>query len=239
MAMTRELRARLSRRQVVADGVEEISIHLVDDERFHWRPGQFVTLSIPVGRSGTASKRLSIASRGDRDASLRFILRIADSAAPPDPLVLLDVGSELGVSQAQGSFVLETQHVGDVVFAVTGTALAPVLSMLDELSFRKEAGRRLVFWGLRRESDIFMPDEVARLCDSAAATLQMYLSQPSAEWPGLRGRITRGVVDNLHALRAPTFYLAGSRAMVHELRDGLLELGVDRKRQIRTEAFID
>ena len=68
-----------------------------------------------------------------------------------------------------GFFTLDPQHTGDVVFAATGTGLAPVLPMLAELSQRQEAGRREVYWGLRREEDLFVPEEVAAACAEAGA----------------------------------------------------------------------
>ena len=40
-------------------------------------------------------------------------------------------------------------------------------------------------------------------------------------------------------LRAPTFYLVGNGAMITELKRELIARGVNRKLQIRTEAFFD
>jgi len=43
----------------------------------------------------------------------------------------------------------------------------------------------------------------------------------------------------LPGLRAPTFYLVGNGAMIADAKRALMDRGVDRKRQIRTEAFFD
>src|SRR5256885_10272965 len=51
--------------------------------------------------------------------------------------------------------------------------------------------------------------------------------------------ITQRILDALPSLAQPTFYLCGNGAMIKEVKAGLVARGVDRKRQIRTEAFLD
>jgi ferredoxin-NADP reductase len=82
-------------------------------------------------------------------------------------------------------------------------------------------------------------DEVEAACAAAGATLHTYLSRPAPGWRGLQGRITPAVLEALPGLTAPTFYLVGNGGMITELKRGLVERGVDRRKQIRTEAFFD
>ena len=65
------------------------------------------------------------------------------------------------------------------------------------------------------------------------------LSAPPADWKGGRGRITQPLVEVLPTLNQPTFYLVGNGAMIGDVKRELVARGVDRKRQIRTEAFFD
>jgi NAD(P)H-flavin reductase len=111
--------------------------------------------------------------------------------------------------------------------------------MLDELRARPEPGRRLVYWGQRHESDLYLREELEAACTAAGASLHIHLSRPSESWQGPRGRITQPILEALPDLHAPTFYLVGNGAMIRELKAGLVQRGVDRKRQIRTEAFFD
>jgi ferredoxin-NADP reductase len=111
--------------------------------------------------------------------------------------------------------------------------------MLGELERRRENGKRLVYWGLRHESDVFLRDEVLAACAAAGAELHTYLSRPSPAWGGLRGRITGPVLEAFPRMHAPTFYIVGNGAMIDELKKGLVARGVERKKQIRTEAFFD
>jgi ferredoxin-NADP reductase len=125
------------------------------------------------------------------------------------------------------------------VFGATGTGVAPVLPMLEELRPRAEPGRRILHWGLREEADLFLVPEVEALCRDTRTELHIHLSRPGDAWQGLRGRITAPILDALPGLVTPTFYLVGNGHMISELKGKLVAAGVDRKKYIRTEAFFD
>jgi NAD(P)H-flavin reductase len=115
--------------------------------------------------------------------------------------------------------------------------------MLGELARRRESGvespRSLVLWGARQESDLFARDEIDALVARAGSELRMFLTAPGPDWRGDRGRITPALLDRLPELAAPTFYLVGNGAMISELKRELIARGVNRRAQIRTEAFFD
>jgi CDP-4-dehydro-6-deoxyglucose reductase len=234
------IRTRLSRRAIVAGDVVDLVFDLVDPPQLDFRAGQFVTLSVGTDAEGKPLRRsYSIASRSDRGEALRFLIKVIPGGVGSDFFTDLPLGTEVAMTGPHGFFVLDDGHPGDVVFAATGTGLAPVLPMIAELSRRGEPGQRELYWGLRHESDLFVPQEVAALCDEGRVKLHTYLSRPSEGWTGPKGRITQAILDRLPGLQAPTFYLVGNGAMIGELKKELVARGIDRKKQIRTEAFFD
>jgi CDP-4-dehydro-6-deoxyglucose reductase len=238
--MAQPVLARLARRTDVGDAIVDFQFDLIDPPALAFRAGQFVTLAVGKDAGGHDVRRsYSIASPSDRGQSLRFFIRFVTGGPGTDFFAALTVGAEVRMTGPHGFFVLEAQHPGDVLFAATGTGLAPVLPMLAELAARNEPGRRLVYWGARGEADLFVRDEVEAACAAAGATLHTYLSRPAPGWPGLQGRITPAVLEALPGLTAPTFYLVGNGGMIQELKRGLVERGIDRRKQIRTEAFFD
>jgi ferredoxin-NADP reductase len=231
---------RLASRSTVATDVVDLVFEVVKPERLAFQAGQFLTLTVGTDANGQTLRRsYSIASMSHEGNVLRFLIRVIPGGVASDFFIHLPVGHEVDMTGPHGFFVLAPHHPGDVVFAATGTGLAPVLPMLGELSRRDEPGRRIVYWGLRQESDLFVPGEVEQLCTAAGANLFTYLSQPTAAWAGLRGRITPHVLEGVTSLLAPTFYLVGNGAMISEIKTGLVAAGVDRRKQIRTEAFFD
>jgi CDP-4-dehydro-6-deoxyglucose reductase, E3 len=231
---------RLASRATVATDVVDVVFEVVKPERLDFQAGQFVTLPVGKDPSGQTLRRsYSIASMSHEGNALRFLIRVIPGGVASDFFIHLPIGHEVEMTGPHGFFVLAPQHPGDIVFAATGTGLAPVLPMLGELCRRSEPGRRIVYWGLREESDLFVPAEIETLCNVAGAKLHTYLSRPSEGWKGLRGRITPAVLEEVPTLAAPTFYLVGNGAMISEIKAGLVAKGIDRRKQIRTEAFFD
>lgn len=234
------LTTRLIARTPVSANVADLRFALVHPPRLTFQAGQFLTLAAGRDAGGHPVRRsYSLASRSDRGEEARFLVRVIPGGLASELFVSLPIGAEVEMTGPHGFFVLAPQHPGDVVFAATGTGIAPVLPMLAELCDRDEPGRTLVYWGSRNASDLFLTDEVQAACDAAGATLYTYLSRPDPGWSGLPGRITRPVLDLLPSLDAPSFYLVGNGAMIAELKSGLVAAGVDRRKRIRTEAFFD
>jgi ferredoxin-NADP reductase len=111
--------------------------------------------------------------------------------------------------------------------------------MLREILARPESGRVSLLWGSRHANEVFWQAELAALrAAHPRFSYQVYLSAPDERaMDSLPGRITQPLLTQAPTLRTPTFYLVGSGAMVREVKAGLVELGFDRKRQIRNEVF--
>lgn len=212
---------------------------LREPERLQFQAGQFVSIHISEPGATALKRSYSIASPRHAGDRIRFVIRTIPDGAATDFLLTLPVGAEVRMTGPHGFFVLDADHPGDIVFGATGTGLAAVLPMLTDMSTRPVTGRRLLFWGARHVEDLFSRDEIADLCRKASTELTEVLSAPPADWQGGRGRITQALVDVLPTLNQPTFYLVGNGAMIGDVKRELVARGVDRKRQIRTEAFFD
>jgi len=233
------LTATLVSRTSLGAGVVDLVFAMRQPSRLDFLPGQFV--SIQIGEVGGIAKKrsYSIASPSDSGERIRFVIRTIPDGAATDFLLTLPLGSEVRMTGPHGFFVLDAEHPGDIVFGATGTGLAAVLPMLGEMARRPATGRRRLYWGARHEEDLFARSEVADLCRKAGTDLHEILSAPPSGWAGGRGRITQALIDVLPELHQPTFYLVGNGAMIGDVKRELVARGVDRKRQIRTEAFFD
>jgi len=242
--MAGPLTAELTARKVIAPEIAELAFTMRSPERLPFRAGQFVSMALPSPGDDVAGavprRSYSIASQSDAGDQLRFIIRVIPQGKASDYLMTLPLGATINLTGPHGFFVLDPAHAGDVVFGATGTGIAAVMPMLGELAKRPEGKRRvIVYWGLRYLADIFSRDEIEGLAAAAGAELAVYLTAPDPAWTGGRGRITAALLDRLPGLTSPTFYLVGNGAMITELKRELISRGVNRKTQIRTEAFFD
>jgi CDP-4-dehydro-6-deoxyglucose reductase, E3 len=240
------LTAELVSRETIAAGIAELSFALRSPPRLEFKAGQFVSMSIPSttpGAEPAPRRSYSIASQSDAGHLLRFIIRVIPEGKASEFLMTLPLGTVVDMTGPHGFFVLEPSHPGDVLFAATGTGISAVMPMLGELARRRERGgearRCIVMWGARQEADLFARAEIQALASGADAELSIYLTAPGEGWQGDRGRITQALLDRLPDLVAPTFYLVGNGAMITEVKRELIARGVNRKAQIRTEAFFD
>jgi CDP-4-dehydro-6-deoxyglucose reductase len=230
----------LSTRTLIAPGIADLSFKMVSPSTLAFQAGQFVSIAVEGADAGSTARRsYSIASQSDDGQHLRFIIRVIPTGTASELLMSTPIGSKMHMTGPHGFFVLDAAHAGDVVLGATGTGVAAIMPMLGELGRRGDPGRRILYWGLRHESDLFARDEISQLCRSSGTDLRIHLTAPSAGWSGALGRITPAILADLPTLQAPTFYLVGNGAMIGELKRELVERGVNRKKQIRTEAFFD
>jgi ferredoxin-NADP reductase len=219
---------------------EVLQLELAIPEPLVFRPGQFLSLRVGVDGDGNPILRsYSIASSPGRDR-VSLIVKIVDGGAASHWFSAARPGDRVALTGPMGFFVLDLSHAGDVVFGATGVGIAPVLPMLDELLARGESGRVMLHWGNRHSDELFWQRELgARKAAHPRFDYRLYLSGADEKWDGPRGRINAGIVEALPSLSQPTFYLVGNGAMIREVKAALVERGVDRKKQIRNEAFFD
>jgi ferredoxin-NADP reductase len=219
-----------------ADGVVEYLLRT--DEPLKFRPGQFVSVRVGVDSDDNPILRsYSIASPPGRD-EISLILKLIKGGPGSEYFERLQPGERVKFTGPMGFFCLDLQHVGDVVFGVTGVGITPVLPMIEELATRNERGRIRLFWGNRHAQDLFWVDEFKALQDRCGRLeIEIFLTGDAPSWGGKRGRINQAILAELSTLDKPVFYLVGNGSMIREVKAALQERGIDRKRQIRNEAF--
>ncbi len=232
--------ARVESTTEIAPSVLELQLRCVEPAALAYKPGQFV--SVRTDASGSVRRSYSIAShpRRDQGGSLELLVKLVPGGVGSTFFEHLRAGDEVHFTGPLGFFVPDPRHEGDVVFAVTGAGIAAALPMLDDILGRThEQGRVLLFWGLRHEDDLYWQGRLAALEALAGPRFQthIWLSAPSPAWTGQRGRITAPVLAAVPELAQPVFYVVGNGDMIRDVRDGLLALGIDRKKQFRNEVF--
>jgi ferredoxin-NADP reductase len=232
--------ARVARIAPLARQVSEFVLALDPPQPLRFRPGQFLSLRVGDDTDGNPILRsYSIASSPDRP-EVSLVVKLLDSGAASTWFRSLSVGDAVRFTGPMGFFVNDLAHAGDVVFGATGVGIAPVLPMIDELLARPERGRLVLFWGNRLADELFWHEELeARAMAHPRLEVRRFLSGVGESWSGPRGRITPAILDELTGLSQPTFYLVGNGAMIREVKGALVARGVDRKKQIRNEAFFD
>lgn len=135
-----------------------------------------------------------------------------------------------------GTFFLRDAAPANILFLATGTGIAPVKAILEELAVdpaRAAPHRLRVFWGNR------IPENFC--WDSAGLGLNIdfhhLLSGTDTAWGGRRGHVHKAAIDDGFDPADTVVYACGSNAMIASARDLFTSLGLPTRRFF-SDAFV-
>lgn len=206
-------------------------IELPENEQFHFKPGQFVTLDLPIHEQRNKRWRsYSIASMPDGSNMIELLIVYIEGGAGTSYFFHnVAEGMELTLRGPNGIFVLPEQIDKDLFLICTGTGIAPFRSMVHYIRHHRIPHKdiHLVF-GCRTQQDVLYADEMKQL-EQALPGFHFHPTLSRETWDGHTGYV-HTIYEQLCANRQPaTFMLCGWRKMIDEAKHRLLALGYDKK----------
>jgi ferredoxin-NADP reductase len=223
-------------------------IELVSGQPFHFEPGQFVTLDLPIHEKPSKRWRsYSIASWPDGSPVFELVIVLLEGGVGTKYLFEeIQVGSELTLRGPQGSFTLPAPLEKDLFLVCTGTGVAPFRAMVHHILNHNLPHREIfLIFGCRRLGDALYQKELEDL--EQKLTGFRYLPVFSREIPENREHLIRtgyvhAVFEELCKKKTNSdpsvspatvypanFYLCGWKIMIDEARKRITDLGYDRK----------
>ncbi len=213
-------------------------------ECFNFKPGQFVTLDLPIHEQKNKRWRsYSIASWPDGSNVFELLIVLLESGAGTPYLFReIHVGSELTFRGPQGVFTLPENIEKDLFFICTGTGIAPFRSMLNHMQLHNISHKNLyLIFGCRTKKDLLYHEEMKNLEEKIENFI--YMPTLSREgWDGQKGytgyvhslyeeicKKNNEACEGLEHLKPASFYLCGWKAMIDDARKKITDLGYDRK----------
>ena len=235
---TRVTPARIDRLEKLAPDVIRVELRLPPKSPFRFLAGQYVDVTSPLG----VRRSYSIASAAASPERVELQIRRVDGGqlsawwfeqAKPNDL--------LRFNGPRGTFFLRPVAGLDLIFLATGTGIAPIRSMLQQLMAAPatEQPRSIsLYWGGRHRDDLYI-----RPTDDAPAMRYVpVLSRGDVSWNGARGHVQDVLVHEVAHNVAPSLtgavvYACGSEAMIHGARRLLGDNGLPAK-QFHFDAFV-
>jgi NAD(P)H-flavin reductase len=206
---------------------------VVEPAELAFIPGQTVMLHVSPG----VNRSMSIASApGDNHS-----FWVAHDVTPMGPYsqwtLQAKVGDTMTCMAPLGIFILNTESHKKKIFVATGTGVTPFRSMVHHYLPAGMTDDITLYWGLRKQEDMFWDAELADLSHQYPSfRYVLTLSQPEPGWQGKVGRVTDHVFTDESNIRGAEFYLCGNKAMVAEMEEKLAVAGVP-KEQVYKELF--
>jgi len=213
-------------------------IELPGTQTFTFKPGQFVTLDLPIHEQRNRRWRsYSIASMPDESNVIELaIVYVEGGLASKYIFSELKVGSTLTLRGPHGLFVLPAQIEKDMYFICTGTGIAPFRSMLHYINYHGIHHRKIhLLFGTRTREDLLYADEMRKL-ERMMPAFSFRPTLSREEWEGDTGYV-HAIYEELCVNKEPSaFYLCGWRAMTDEAKERILKMGYDKK-DIHVEVY--
>jgi CDP-4-dehydro-6-deoxyglucose reductase len=206
-------------------------IELPSVEDFGFKPGQFVTLDLPIHEQRNRRWRsYSIASAPGGNMIELIIVLVEGGAGTTYLFNQISEGSEITLRGPHGVFVMPEDLTEEMFLICTGTGIAPFRSMAAHLSAhpRPHAPIHLIF-GCRTQSEMLYREELEKLA-SEIPDFHYHPTLSREEWSGHKGYV-HAIYETLCAQRQPAqFMLCGWKAMIDEAKHRILEMGYEKKR---------
>jgi glycine betaine catabolism B len=206
-------------------------------ESFDYKPGQFVTLDLPIHeKTNKRWRSYSIASWPDGTNVFELVIVYMEDGAGTSYLFdKIVVGSEITLRGPVGVFTLPEVLDTDYYLICTGTGIAPFRSMLHHIAMHNLPHKNVyLIFGTRTKENLLYYEELKNL--SANNPGLKYIPVLSREdWDGVKGYVHQVYKDLIEekkqgdTLPPAHFYLCGWKNMIDEAKKTITELGYDRK----------
>lgn len=203
------------------------------------RAGQWVSLKIPRGGGEEPLARsYSLASAPRDDGSFDVAVTRVEGGPGSTFLHGMPPGEGLALGDPMGFFTLPDVVDHPMLFVATGTGVAPMRAMLQDLAARGLSVPVTLLLGVRTERDALYADEFRAMADAHPwLRFELSLSRPDLAWEGRRGYVQAHLAELLDGLGHAHAYVCGLNEMLKEVRRALKEtLGFTRER-IHTERY--
>lgn len=222
-------------------------IEVPELESFNFKPGQFVTLDLPIHEQKNKRWRsYSIASHPDGTNVFELIIVLLEGGLGTTYLFNeVSVGTELVFRGAQGVFTLPENIEKDLFFICTGTGIAPFRSMVNYIFQNNVAFKNIyLIFGCRKFGDALYAAEMKDLMrkvpgftyytcysrediDNADHLIRVgYVHQVFEELCNANKTMN---ADGEVKLKPASFYLCGWKNMIDDAKQKIIALGYDKK----------
>lgn len=207
--------AKVLRVVEAADDVRIIQLRFPPGVRAKFKAGQYLDVFLPDG----ARRSFSMANAPQQsDVAVLHVRVLPGGRFAEEVLPGLSAGSVLRIEIPFGDFWLR-DSAKPAIFVASGTGFAPIKSMLEDALRRKDPRALTLYWGARRQKDLYMTDLPQKwAAQNPAFQFIPVLSEPDAGWTGRTGFVHRAVMDDHPSLAAHQVYACGVTAMVDAAR---------------------
>lgn len=226
--------AKINVIEFVANDVIKLILRLPPNANFNFISGQYINII-----KGNLSRSYSIANSANVKNQLEFYIKNYKNGQMSHYLFQeAKINDLLRFEGPLGSFFLRDSSKKTIIFLATGTGVAPVKSILDQLESSDQVGIRnknyWVFVGARYEKDLFWSPKYNNVKINYIPTL----SRSNGDWKGEKGYVQDIVLKQNINLKNAQVYACGSNQMIESAKK-LLTANALNENEFYSDAFVE
>jgi CDP-4-dehydro-6-deoxyglucose reductase len=227
----RTLPSKIDKITFIASDVIELQLRIPPNVTFRYLSGQYINII-----KDNYKRSYSIASS---NSSSNIILYIKKYEGGKFSGYLFNEAKKddlLRIEGPNGTFFYRKTDKKNIIFLATGTGIAPVKAMLEEMDdndcdFRDK--NIYLFFGGRTEEDLFWEPKFTNI----KVVFVPVLSRSDDKWNGAKGYVQDVVLSNDIDLTDSVFYACGSENMIKDSRELVINKGLSED-AFYSDAFI-
>lgn len=231
----------LSKIEVVTNRIWKFFITYPKDLVFNFKPGQFVTMDLPISEKRLERWRsYSISGHNPDTNEIEFIISRVDGGAATTYLFdKIHLSDTIRFKGPAGAFLLPKDHNKTIVMICTGTGVAPFKPMIEQRLIKEKSKQPIhLIFGTRYKESLLYVQEFEELAFQFPNFQYTPCLSQEKDWTGVRGYVHQVYLNQYAESNDQTFFmLCGWSNMVDQAIDHIqVDLGYD-KQQILYELY--
>lgn len=227
------LPTRISSLKKLAPDVLSVKLRFPPNTPFTFLAGQYIDAIGPGG----IRRSYSVANAPASDNQLQLHIRAVQSGAMSQYWFdQAKVNDLLRIHGPLGSFFARPLNGLHLVFLATGTGIAPVKAMLEQLAtapLDKQPSSATLYWGGRAPQDLYADPSQWH----PSLRYVPVLSRAPEDWTGARGHVQKALLGDKPDWANTVVYACGSDAMIQSAKAELIKSGLPINR-FYSDAFV-
>jgi CDP-4-dehydro-6-deoxyglucose reductase, E3 len=224
--------SKISNIEKLTTNILKLTLRIPPNTNFKFNSGQYVNIM-----KGTIIRSYSVANGSNHKNVLEFFIK-----KYPDGLMSkylfedAKINDLLRIEGPIGTFFLRDSNYNDIIFLATGTGIAPIRSILQELEESSEECRNKTFWvfnGARHKEDLIWEPRFKNL----NCIYIPVLSRQDNNWSGETGYVQNIVLNQGINLENSQVYACGSNDMIISARKTLINNNLNEN-NFFSDAFV-
>jgi ring-1,2-phenylacetyl-CoA epoxidase subunit PaaE len=216
------------------------------DRPFTYRPGQFLTLILPIKRE-KKRRSYSLCTSPYAEENPAITVKRVESGSVSNYLNdHMRAGDVFDVMEPAGHFVpnLEEGKAKTYVMFAAGSGITPIMSIIKSILIVEKGSTVNLVYQNRNESSIIFKDELAKIKELNPERFHVIdvLSQPEGDWKGYCGRLSTATTNDIlmdiagNKISEQQFFICGPTGFMQKVTDTLVDFEVPEN-HIHKESF--